>query len=94
MQVVAHIGDFRFDFQVQRDADVASAFLSVQVRGDQDTMSDYLFIPYGSSYAEVMSLIRARTADLVQARLGITLGPDDTVQIYGGPQPTLADLGG
>jgi hypothetical protein len=53
-----------------------------------------VYVPFGASYAATLQLVRDGAVAAALAQLAVVIGPDDTVQIFGGPQPTLADLGG
>lgn len=87
-------GPFGYFFNIDRDPSVASLQIAVQVQGIQNTGNGWIPITYGSTYADLISQIKAAAVQKASDQLGVTIGPDDPIQIFGGPQPTLADLGG
>jgi hypothetical protein len=50
-------------------------------------------VPFALTYAQVMDIIRT-TAIQIAADLGFPFSGSDTMQIFNGPQATLADLSG
>lgn len=52
-----------------------------------------LEIPFGASYADILTLARG-LAIATAAEVGVAMASDDPVQVFGAPAPTIAELGG
>lgn len=63
------------------------------IEGRPGALGAPLSVPWRTSYADLMTMIRAAVVDAALQQAGVTIAPGD-VTIYGGPMPTLADLGG
>jgi hypothetical protein len=80
--------------QVPPDGEAIFGRLTVQVAGSTALIGAFVRVPFGASYAVANQTLRDAAVAAALEQAGIVIAPEDPVQIFGGPQPTLADLGG